>query len=137
MKIKAITLASAAALAIATAPVITPAINSFASASNSIHTTQVQRDQTTNKLAKNHQDANTPLNRPNRIATTAHISFVPGYSIQVWTMTHTFVYDSDGRLKKLRDGANISIYDKTTVNGDVYYKIGSNQWVDSAYVSFS
>lgn len=137
MKIKTITLASAAAIAIAAAPVITPAINSFASASNSIHTTQMQRDQTTDRLAKNHKNADTPLNRPNRIAETAHISFVPGYSIQVWTMNHTFVYDSDGRLKKLRDGANIRIYDKTTVNGNIYYKIGSNQWVDSAYVSFS
>lgn len=63
---------------------------------------------------------------------TGYVDYVPGYGINVWDAPN-------GRAtgQKLPDASAWKISHKATANGKVWYQVGKNQWIDSAYVSLN
>lgn len=63
---------------------------------------------------------------------TGYVDYVPGYGINVWDAPN-------GRAtgQKLPDASSWKISHKATINGKVWYQVGKNQWIDSAYVSLN
>ncbi|WDF82378.1 SLAP domain-containing protein [Lacticaseibacillus pabuli] len=64
----------------------------------------------------------------------AEIHYVPSYTVQIWTQEHEPVKNENGTPKKLRHGVRVKIYAKAKINGELYYSIGEDQWIDSAYI---
>nr|WP_269109004.1 KxYKxGKxW signal peptide domain-containing protein [Lacticaseibacillus saniviri] len=63
----------------------------------------------------------------------ATINYVKGYGINVWNNPQGTRFNG----KRLTTGSAWRVFAKTTgANGHVFYNVGGNQWIDSAYVNF-
>lgn len=64
----------------------------------------------------------------------AKISYVPGYGIAVWTSP------KDGKVitnKILKHGSSWKLFGKTSVNGQIWYNVGGNQWIQAKYTTLT
>lgn len=68
-----------------------------------------------------------------RVAT---IKYVPGYGIQVWKNDFkTMVKNADGSAKKLADKTSWKVSAIVKHDGHVFYRVGSNQYIDASYAT--
>ncbi|BDR55982.1 hypothetical protein KIMC2_05440 [Xylocopilactobacillus apis] len=59
------------------------------------------------------------------------VFYVPGYSIRVYQIDGSKVTPTS---KVLPDGSKWKVFKSSTVNGEKYYNLGGNQWVQSKYI---
>lgn len=71
---------------------------------------------------------------PTPFIAQGEIHYVPTYTVQIWTQEHEAVKNEDGTPKKLRHGVRVKIYAKSHIDGELYYSIGEDEWIDSAYI---
>ncbi|WDF82865.1 SLAP domain-containing protein [Lacticaseibacillus pabuli] len=66
----------------------------------------------------------------------ATVKYVPGYGIQVWKNDFkTMVKNADGSAKKLADKTSWKVSGIVKHNGHVFYRVGSNQYIDASYAT--
>jgi uncharacterized protein YkwD len=66
---------------------------------------------------------------------TAHVNYNKHYGIQIWTAKHTTVKNPNGTAKKLPGQTNWKVYGKATIQGQTYYNLGGDQYIDAHYVT--
>ncbi|KRM72063.1 immunoglobulin-like domain-containing protein [Lacticaseibacillus brantae] len=66
---------------------------------------------------------------------TLYVNYVPGYGIAVW---NNYTADRKATDKKLAHGTAWKYFATATdENGNLWYNLGGNQWVDGKYISFT
>lgn len=64
------------------------------------------------------------------ISGVARVNYAPGYKVVVWNKAD----GTENTGKTLQNGSSWKVYAKSTVAGHVYYNLGGDQWVDSAWM---
>jgi|GEM_PF-1808514 len=68
-------------------------------------------------------------------AGTLYVNYVPGYGIAVWD---NYTADRKATSTKLAHGTAWKYFATATdANGNMWYNLGGNQWVDGKYISFT
>ncbi|WP_267898273.1 SLAP domain-containing protein [Carnobacterium maltaromaticum] len=68
-----------------------------------------------------------------KFVSVGYVNYVPGYGIRVWGEPQ-----SNGSDRVLAHGTAWKIDQKATMkDGSVWYRVGTNQWVDAQYVSLT
>lgn len=66
----------------------------------------------------------------------ATVKYVPGYGIQVWKSDFkTFAKSADGSLEKLADKTSWKVSAIVKHNGHVFYRVGTDQYIDASYAT--
>ncbi|WP_317698562.1 immunoglobulin-like domain-containing protein [Xylocopilactobacillus apis] len=69
----------------------------------------------------------------NDMKAVGYINYTPGYGIMVYTAPAT-----GAKGQRLAHGTSWKISQKAVnANGDTFYKVGTNQWINGKYVTFS
>ncbi|WP_155286813.1 SLAP domain-containing protein [Lacticaseibacillus zhaodongensis] len=66
---------------------------------------------------------------------TAHVNYNRHYGIQIWTARHQIGKNLYGSAKKLPGQTNWKVYGKATIDGNTYYNLGGDQYIDAHYVT--
>lgn len=64
----------------------------------------------------------------------AKVSYMSGYSIPVW---NSYRGGTQIAGKRLQNGSTWKVFNTARYNGNTWYNLGGNQWVDAHYISFS
>ncbi|KRO15148.1 SLAP domain-containing protein [Lacticaseibacillus saniviri] len=63
------------------------------------------------------------------------INYIPGYAIAVWNSPNSSNQHVTGKFLKHGTQVNYTATDRNSNNGIVWYQIGKNQWIKSAYIA--
>jgi len=67
------------------------------------------------------------------ISGVARVNYVPGYSIAIWDKPGN---DRQFTGKKLLHGTDWKVFKRAVVDGQVWYNLGGNQWLQGKYVTY-